>query len=114
MALAAGRYDNDGYLDLFVTALPTRCITTTATGTFTDVTKQAGVSDAFWTRRAAFIDYDRDGKLDLFVANYVDFTTAPISCAATRWAHATTAGLAPTIRFAIVCTATRQRPVLST
>ena len=42
-------------------------------GTFTDVTAQAGVDDPRWSSGAAFGDYDRDGSLDLFVANYVDF-----------------------------------------
>jgi hypothetical protein len=42
-------------------------------GTFTDVTKSAGVSDPRWSTGAAFLDYDNDGRLDLFVSNYVDF-----------------------------------------
>ena len=45
-------------------------------GTFADVTEAAGVSDPRGARSAAFLDYDRDGDLDLFVANYVDFTPA--------------------------------------
>ena len=45
-------------------------------GTFTDVTREAGVSDPLWSTSAAFLDYDRDGDLDLFVANYLDFTIA--------------------------------------
>ena len=45
-------------------------------GTFTEVTKQAGVKDPRWSTSTAFVDYDRDGKLDLFVCNYVDFTVA--------------------------------------
>ena len=45
-------------------------------GTFTEVTKQAGVEDPRWSTSTAFVDYDRDGKLDLFVCNYVDFTVA--------------------------------------
>jgi hypothetical protein len=77
MGVAVGDYDNDGYLDLFVTAFgPDTLYHNNGDGTFTDVTKQAGVSDAYWSTSAAFVDYDRDGKLDLFVANYVDFTTA--------------------------------------
>src|SRR5207247_933038 len=39
----------------------------------TDVTKQAGVDDARWSTGASWLDYDKDGKLDLFVANYLDF-----------------------------------------
>jgi enediyne biosynthesis protein E4 len=45
-------------------------------GTFTDVTALAGVDDTRWSTSAAFLDYDRDGDLDLFVANYLDFTLA--------------------------------------
>ena len=45
-------------------------------GTFSDVTREAGVDDRRWSSSAAFADYDRDGKLDLFVVNYVDFTVA--------------------------------------
>jgi len=41
-------------------------------GTFTDVTQKAGVGDPRWSAGAAFVDYDNDGKLDLFVSNYVD------------------------------------------
>jgi hypothetical protein len=42
-------------------------------GTFADVTAKAGVGDPRWSTGAAFVDYDNDGRLDLFVANYVDF-----------------------------------------
>jgi hypothetical protein len=77
MGVAAGDYDNDGHLDLFVTAFgPDTLYHNNGDGTFTDVTKQAGVSDPYWSTSAAFVDYDRDGRLDLFVANYVDFTIA--------------------------------------
>jgi len=44
--------------------------------TFTDATKQAGLADTGWSTSAAFVDYDRDGDLDLFVARYVDFSVA--------------------------------------
>jgi enediyne biosynthesis protein E4 len=77
MGVAVGDYDNDGYLDLFVTAFgPATLLHNNGDGTFTDVTSQAGVSDTQWSTSAAFIDYDRDGDLDLFVAHYVDFTLA--------------------------------------
>ena len=42
-------------------------------GTFTDVTKQAGIADGRWSTGASFGDYDGDGNLDLMVTNYVDF-----------------------------------------
>jgi hypothetical protein len=77
MGAAVGDYDNDGNLDLFVTAFgPDTLFRNNGNGTFSDVTRAAGVSDPLWSTSAAFVDYDRDGDLDLFVANYLDFTTA--------------------------------------
>jgi hypothetical protein len=77
MGVAVGDYDNDGYLDLFITSFGAVTLYhNNGDGTFTDVTRQAGISDPYWSTSAAFFDYDRDGNLDLFVANYVDFTLA--------------------------------------
>ena len=77
MGAAVGDYDNDGNLDLFVTAFgPATLYHNNGDGTFTDVTRRAGIFNAQWSTSAAFVDYDRDGNLDLFVANYVDFTVA--------------------------------------
>src|SRR5206468_2838032 len=77
MGVAVGDYDNDGYLDVFVTAFgPATLLHNNGDGTFTDVISQAGVSDTQWSTSAAFVDYYRDGDLDLFVAHYVDFTLA--------------------------------------
>jgi hypothetical protein len=77
MGTAVGDYDNDGDMDLFVTAFgPDTLFRNNGDGTFTDVTAAAGVSDSLWSTSAVFLDYDRDGDLDLFVANYLDFTVA--------------------------------------
>jgi enediyne biosynthesis protein E4 len=77
MGAAIGDYNNDGYLDLFITSFGAVYLyRNNGDGTFTDVTKQAGLSDPLWSTSAAFVDYDRDGHLDLFIADYLDFTIA--------------------------------------
>ncbi len=78
-----GDYDNDGFDDLFVTYFGKNVLYhNNGDGTFTDVTDKAGVggSGKRWNTGCAFVDYDRDGKLDLFVANYIDLdlATAPV------------------------------------
>jgi len=78
-----GDYDNDGYEDLFVTYFGKNVLYhNNGNGTFTDVTEKAGVagSGKRWNTGCAFLDYDRDGHLDLFVANYIDLdlATAPV------------------------------------
>ncbi len=74
MGGAAGDYDNDGAIDLFVTALGgNRLFRNTGTGTFVDVTQKAGVGRAGFSTSAAWLDYDKDGRLDLFVSNYVQW-----------------------------------------
>jgi hypothetical protein len=74
MGTAVGDTENDGDLDLLVTAFgSTTLFRNNGNGTFTDATKEAGVGDPRWSTSAAFADYDRDGDLDLFVVNYVDF-----------------------------------------
>ena len=73
--VCAGDYDNDGWTDLFVTMWGHNALLhNNGDGTFTDVTKKAGLwhDDASWSTGCAFLDYDRDGRLDLFVAHYVD------------------------------------------
>jgi enediyne biosynthesis protein E4 len=81
-AACAGDYDNDGNIDLFVTYYGhNRLFHNTGRGRFEDVTDRAGVANPStrWGTGCAFLDYDRDGLLDLFVANYIDLdlATAP-------------------------------------
>lgn len=74
MGGAVGDIDNDGWPDLYVTALGgNHLYRNNGDGTFTDVTKAAGVSDGRWSTGAAFGDFDGDGFVDLMVTNYVDF-----------------------------------------
>jgi hypothetical protein len=80
MGVAAGDYDNDGYIDLYVTNYATSSggnvlYHNNGNGTFTDVTRAAGVESSGWSTSAAFIDYDRDGYLDLVVVHYVEYVT---------------------------------------
>ncbi len=83
MGVAAGDYDNDGYTDLYVTNFADKngghnvLYHNNGNGTFTDVTAAAGVASSGWSSSAAFIDYDKDGLLDLVVVHYVDFVQAP-------------------------------------
>jgi hypothetical protein len=78
MGVAAGDYDNDGWVDLYITNLGRNVLyRNQGDGTFVDVTEEAGVGDSRWSTCAAFLDYDHDGDLDLFVANYVDFESDP-------------------------------------
>ena len=73
MGATVGDYDNDGNMDLFVTAVgPNRLFRNEGDGTFTDVTAAANLGDASeFSTGAAWLDYDRDGLLDLVVVNYV-------------------------------------------
>jgi hypothetical protein len=77
MGIAVGDYNNDGCVDVFIThfGAPSQLFRNNCNGTFTDATRQAGVAGSGrWGASASFVDYDRDGHLDLFVANYVDYT----------------------------------------
>jgi hypothetical protein len=81
--VCVGDYDNDGWDDLFVTYFGKNVLFhNNGDGTFTDVSQKAGVAGngKRWNTGCAFVDYDRDGRLDLFVANYIemDLATAPV------------------------------------
>jgi hypothetical protein len=75
-AVCVGDYNNDGFEDLFCTYFgQNRLYRNNSDGTFTDVTKQAGLWNQVprWGAGCTFVDYNRDGHLDLFVSNYVQF-----------------------------------------
>jgi len=75
MGSAVGDFDNDGDDDLFVSALGQSLLFRNDNGVFTDVTKEAGLfGPNEFSMSAAWLDYDRDGHLDLIVANYVRWT----------------------------------------
>ena len=76
LGVAVGDYDNDGFDDLFVTALgQSRLFHNNGNGTFTDVTQKTGLTGPReLSTSAAWFDYDKDGRLDLVVGNYVQWT----------------------------------------
>jgi len=81
--VCVGDYDNDGWEDLFISYFGKNVLYhNNGNGTFTDVSEKAGVAGKAnrWNTGCAFVDYDRDGHLDLFVANYIDMdlATAPV------------------------------------
>ena len=73
MGACAGDYDNDGWVDLYVTSVgPNVLYRNLRNGVFADVTRTARVGSSVWSASCAFADLDRDGDLDLFVTNYVN------------------------------------------
>ena len=75
-SVCVGDFDNDGFDDLFITYWGGNVLyRNNGDGTFTDVTEKAGLlhSETRWGSGCTFIDFNRDGNLDLFVANYLDF-----------------------------------------
>src|SRR6266576_6381996 len=80
MGVAAADFDNDGWTDIYVTGVNRNILYhNNHNGTFTDVTDRAGVGGLsagkkLWSVSAAWIDYDNDGRLDLLVVNYLDWS----------------------------------------
>jgi hypothetical protein len=76
--VTVGDYNNDGFDDIFITGWPQNILyRNNGDGTFTDVTRAAGLlhEGARWGTGTTWVDYDRDGNLDLFVSNYLKFDT---------------------------------------
>ena len=76
MGCAVGDFDNDGYADILVTAYgPPTLYHNNGNGTFTDITEKSGLLGApTWTTSAVWFDYDNDGRLDLFLCSFVEFS----------------------------------------
>jgi len=78
MGVAAGDFNNDGWIDLYLTKFdaPNQLLRNNGNGTFTDVSTASGTGEQSWSVSAAFVDYDRDGWLDLYVGNYLRYDLA--------------------------------------
>ena len=90
MGVAVGDVDNDGFVDIYRTSLSGSVLLhNNGNGTFTDITAKSRSGDpGGWGVSAAFVDYDRDGWLDLFVGNYLIYSTAAdIDCLSVTGQH---------------------------
>ncbi len=88
MGVAVGDYDNDGYEDLYVTALgANKLYHNNRNGTFTDVTEEAGVAGSGWSTSAMWVDLDNDGLLDLVVLRYLQWDFDDIWCGEHKEGH---------------------------
>ena len=76
MGIAVGDYDGDGNEDLFITGYE-KCVLyrNNGDGTFTDVTAGSGINPPGWSTAAVWFDYNNDAKLDLYVAQFVDYSS---------------------------------------
>jgi len=76
MGVAAGDFNNDGWVDLYLTKFdaPNQLLRNNGNGTFTDVSKSSGTNHRSWSVSASFVDVNRDGWLDLYVGNYIRFS----------------------------------------
>ena len=87
MGVAAADFNNDGFVDLFITNFGLCMLyRNNGDGTFSDVTIQAGIRTEGWNMSASFLDYDNDGYLDLFVTRYLqwDFAVGSLACGALK------------------------------
>jgi hypothetical protein len=77
LGCTVGDYDNDGYDDIYITALGSNHLfRNLGNGKFVDVTAKAGVADPGFSSGSVWFDYDNDGKLDLYVAHYIEWSVA--------------------------------------
>jgi hypothetical protein len=76
MGVAAADFDNDGFVDIYITGYPSGALFhNNGNGTFTEVTIKSGTANrGEWGTSAAWFDFDNDGRLDLFIANYAEFS----------------------------------------
>ena len=75
MGIAIGDFDNDGYEDIFISGYGKSVLYhNNRNGTFTDVTAASGIAAPKWGTSALWFDYDNDGRLDLFIGEFADYS----------------------------------------